>query len=163
MRERFAIRQPTAADAGAIASVHVDGWRDTYGHLLPERFYDHKVLAQRTAMWTSLLSRIVVPPRLFVADSDGQVVGFAYAGPSEEPDSVRALTLHSLYVRSQLHGRGIGQGLLEAAVHDDPTQLWVAKDNSRARTFYCRNGFVLDGNEKIDHDADDLVEVRLVR
>ena len=41
--------------------------------------------------------------------------------------------------------------------------VWVLDENSRAIAFYRKNGFELDGAEKIDPDYGNIREVRLVR
>lgn len=151
------------SDVSEIAAIHVDGWRDAYGHLLPPEFYDADSLRRRILMWTAILSPEVLPDRLFVAESQGHIAGFAYVGDSQDEDSARPLTLYMIYVRTNQYGTGIGQALLEAAARQDPLQLWMAKDNPRAHAFYRRNGFAFDGTERVDHDANDLEEIRLVR
>lgn len=159
----FRLRRPTVEDAAAIAAVQVDGWRDTYGRLLPQRFYDAKALAERTRTWSEALSRPDRAPRLFVAESAAPLVGFAFASSPREEHPARDLQLHMLYVRTPLHGSGIGQALLDAVLEEEPAQLWCAKENLRALAFYRRNGFTPDGTEKVDTDFGDLTEVRLVR
>lgn len=159
----FHLREPTAEDAAAIAAVQVEGWRDTYGRLLPQRFYDAKALVERTRTWSEALSRPDHAPRLFVAESAVRLVGFAFASSPREEHPARDLQLHMLYVRTPLHGSGIGQALLDAVLEQEPAQLWCAKENPRALAFYRRNGFAPDGSHKVDPDMGDLTEVRLVR
>lgn len=114
--------------------------------------------------------RILAEPgerRLAVADSAGQVVGLAMAGPAtaDDPDRgtpARELELNVLYVRPGHHGSGAGQALLDAVLGTASAQLWVAEDNARARAFYARNGFHPDGARNDDEEFDGA-EVRLVR
>ena len=47
MTNPVVVRMPLARDADTIAWVHVQGWRETYAHLLPARFYDDVELAAR--------------------------------------------------------------------------------------------------------------------
>ncbi|MET4705020.1 GNAT family N-acetyltransferase [Frigoribacterium sp. UYMn621] len=157
------IRQPRFSEAAAIAAIQVDGLRDTYGHLLPAEFSGDAALRRRSAMWTKILGGETIPDRLFVAESSSRIQGFAFVGSSLEARPARELCLHMIYVRSEQHGTGIGQALLEAAGREDPLQLWMAKDNPRAYAFYRRNGFVFEGTERVDSAADDLEEIQLVR
>ncbi|MDV7088632.1 GNAT family N-acetyltransferase [Rhodococcus opacus] len=102
--------------------------------------------------------------RLRVAEAHGEIVRFAYAGtPLYDEDPARDLQLYTLYLVPEHQGTDAGQALLDAVLVEDPAQLWVAKDNPRAHSFYRRNGFVPDGSEKIYPGTTDLVEVRLVR
>lgn len=157
------IRMPGAEDADAIASVQVAGWRETYAHLLPARFYDDDALAAARERWRQLLTTEPGPYRLGVADEGGHVVGFAVAGPTRDEHPARELQLYAIYVRSSHHGAGVGAQLLEAVCGGEPAQLWMAKDNPRAHAFYGKHGFQPDGHEQADPDLDGLLEVRLVR
>ena len=52
---------------------------------------------------------------------------------------------------------------MDASLGDEPSQLWMAKDNPRARRFYEKNGFVADGAERIDSSSNGLKTIRMVR
>lgn len=161
---RFHLRAPGLADADAIAEVHLTTWHATYAHLLPDCHFDNNALEQRKAMWRFTLSSKQPPQRLRVAEAHGGIVGFEYAGtPLDDEDPARDLQLYTLYLLPEHQGTGAGQALLDAVLAENHAQLWVAKDNPRARSFYRRNGFVPDGSEKICPGTTDLVEVRLVR
>ncbi len=157
------VRVPKLRDADAIASVLVAGWRETYGHLLPSRFYDDADLGARRERWRRLLSAEPLPPRLRVADEDGRVIGVAFAGPPLDHDPARELQLYALYVRSSHHGTDVAARLLEAVLAGEPAQLWVARDNPRAHAFYRKHGFDADGREQADPNLDGLIELRFVR
>lgn len=157
------IREPAAGDAEQIAGVHVRGWRDAYSHLLPERFYDDAALQRRVAQWRRLIDEPDPARSVRVAEIGGGIVGFAFAGPAQDDDALRADELYALYVVTERHGTGVGQALLDAVVGDRPAQLWVVKDNARAQAFYRRNGFAPDGAVKVEEHLDNLADIRMVR
>lgn len=156
---------PDRRDAAALAAVHVQSWREAYGHLLPERFYDEAVRKRRERGWAASLQRADVRERVRVAWVDGEVVGFALVGKAApaEQEHARDLQLSAIYVLATHYGSGAGQALLDAVLGDRPAQLWVARDNPRARAFYARNGCRPDGAEQTDPDLEDLPEIRMVR
>ncbi|MDZ5077424.1 GNAT family N-acetyltransferase [Nesterenkonia sp. HG001] len=157
------IRVRTAAldEAAALAAVQNTSWRQTYSSLLGERFYDDEALAARVRMWERSLGDDRLTIR--VAEGAGAPVGVALAGPALGEDAVREEQLFILYVVAAWHGTGAGPALLQAVLGDRPAQLWVAAENPRAVRFYAREGFRADGAELIDHDADDLREIRMIR
>jgi len=159
----FTVREPNLDDADGAAEVHNRGWRETYGRLLPEEFYDGRALERRKKFWHELIGREDPTQRLRVGESEGAIVGVGLAGNSLGERPVRERELYLLYVASTFHGTGVGQALLDAVVGQERAQLWVARDNGRAQAFYRRNGFVPDGSQKVDNELNDLVELRFVR
>jgi ribosomal protein S18 acetylase RimI-like enzyme len=162
----FTVREPHPSEATEIADMHVQTWRETYSHLLPEGFFDDEYVQGRHRMWTGILESPGADWNIRVADEGGRIIGLAVAGPStpaadEEPP--RARQLYMLYVLAAAHGRGVGQGLLDEVVGDEPAVLWVAKQNPRAIAFYRRNGFVFDGVEQTYPGVPTLVDARMVR
>jgi ribosomal protein S18 acetylase RimI-like enzyme len=162
----FEVAVPYPEDAEEMASVHVQAWREAYGELLPEHFYDDAARASRQMMWSGRLSEQADRDRVRVARRQGRIVGFVVRGPATEHvgnPPVRDEQLYALYVVSTAYGHGAGQALLDQALGERPAQLWVAKNNGRARRFYEKNGFTVDGTEQADPDLDGLVEIRMVR
>ena len=162
----FEVVVPRLGDADELASVHVQAWREAYGQWLPEHFYDYVARERRQVMWSALLSKEDAAERVRVARREGQIVGFVRSGPAAEHQGhppERDEQLNALYVLSSCYGHGVGRALLDQALRQRPAQLWVAKDNARARRFYEKNGFAADGTEQVDPDLAGLVEIRMVR
>lgn len=99
----------------------------------------------------------------WVAEADDHIIGFSMAAHPQDEDDVRDVQLFMLYVLKEFHGTGAGQELLDASLGNQPSQLWMAKDNPRARRFYEKNGFEPDGAERIDSSSNGLQTIRMVR
>jgi GNAT superfamily N-acetyltransferase len=157
------MRSAVPSDADALAVLHHAAWLATYRHLVPDEFWDTFTLEHVLRRWHGWLER---ESDVTLAEVDGELVGFALAGPAIATGShqpVRDLQLYSLYVSASHHGTGVGQVLLDAVLgRGTPAQLWVAEGNPRARRFYARNGFVPDGAAFVDDDSG-IAEIRLVR
>ena len=61
-----------------------------------------------------------------------------------------------------MRGTGLADGLLTQLVGDRDATLWVVEGNARARRFYTRLGFVVEG-ARTEHDATGTPEIRMVR
>lgn len=167
------IRHPRREDAERIAEVHVATWKETYAELLPDGFFTEDHTRMRRAMWARILSEPRPGWSIRVAESDGEIIGLALAGPSRgagEKDEAGGdagaeplREIHALYVLRAHHGAGVGQALLDAVVGSGPLILWVARQNPRAAAFYRRNGFRVDGAAESDPAAPGVVDVRMVR
>jgi ribosomal protein S18 acetylase RimI-like enzyme len=87
---------------------------------------------------------------ILVADRDGRVVGYVYAGL--EPLSWKELRgpagfIHDLVVEEQARGGGIARALLQAAIEwlrqrgAPRVMLWTAAQNGRAQHLFDAAGF----------------------
>lgn len=156
------VRAATAADAAAIARVHVAAWREAYARQLPAELLAGLDAERRADGWRAILEAGTTDVR--VAELGGSIVGWASAGRGRDADAPVPLELEGIYVLAAAYGTGVGQRLLDAAVGDSPAYLWVMADNPRAHAFYRRNGFAADGVTKSETIGGTPVEVvRLVR
>jgi len=85
--------------------------------------------------------------RLTVATDGDTLAGFTYLGPSEQ-DGVAEL--YAIHAAPAYVGAGVGRALMRAALPalaglGDRAVLWVLAANGRARRFYERGGWALDG------------------
>ena len=104
--------------------------------------------------------------RLFMlAVRDDVVLGFCHfsAAPNNAdrperttPGGEMAGRLHSLYIDPDTLGQGIGHALMSHALSTfavwgcERAHLWVLEGNSRAISFYERQGWQLTGDTKVD-------------
>lgn len=149
------IRRARPEDALDVAHVHVRSWQSAYAGLLPEEFLVGLDPARRAAHYTFGVDR-TDRPYTVVAEEQGQILGFATAGPTWNADARGAGELFGLYVdpdhwrqrcgtllMSEARARLARLGFAEAV-------LWVLVGNSRAESFYGANGWARDGTERED-------------
>lgn len=137
-------------------------WRAAYRHVLPAAKLEAMPIDE-----TRWLHRVVEPPpgwSTCVAEVNGRVVGFAATGPSRDKKGVGEL--YAIYVEPDAWSTGTGRALIAAAERElahtyREAHLWVLEDNPRARRFYERAGWQLDGVRKLETFLD--TEVPAVR
>lgn len=175
------IRRATSEDAGEIAAVQIVTWRAAYVGLVPAAHLQALSLAGRTETWRRLLNESGAPPKVadeqlavgeltatWVAISEGVVVGFADAGPTRDTDAVgRIGELRAIYVLPEAWGTGVGHALHERATEwlrqrrYVTASLWVLEGNARARQFYERHGWRLEGTvAPIELAGETVTEIR---
>ena len=158
------IRDATIEDAEAIALVHVDGWQWGYRGLLPDTYLNELSADRRAEQWRSWL----LDPghtRTFVAEAEDRCIGFAAAGPSRDPGAGPSVgEVYAIYLEEHVAGTGVGTALLRAAIESLAAQgwthatLWVLDGNGRARRFYEREGWTLDGAAKSEPREDFVID-----
>ena len=158
----YDVRPPRPEDADALAEVHVRCWRESYAHVMPADYLAALDVEERAQRWRERIAAPQEGHSSLVATADGQVVGFAHAGPSRDEPAEPPLELYAMYLLAAHHGSGLAQRLVTAALGDSPASLWVLADNPRAQAFYSRNGFVADGSTST-HGPTGAAEIRMVR
>ena len=126
------IRIAEMRDAAAIAHVHVQSWLTTYEGIVPKEYLASLNEAERVPLWQDWLTRDI---SVFVAEVEGEVVGFAGGGAIRELLHDYDSELYTLYLLEEAQGRGIGKTLLEAVMNDLAQRgykrmlVWVLEQN----------------------------------
>lgn len=150
-----AIRRARPGDAKAIAHVHVRTWQTAYRDQLPDDLLDSISLQARKESWQGVIDRLPDSRhRVWVAELEGDLVGFVSTGPTRDEDSDPSTTgeVYAIYVLPSFWGQGIGRTLMHSALEEMRSQgfrditLWVLKTNARTRRFYETAGWRTDGS-----------------
>ena len=133
------IRPATPADLPAIAALHAANWRRDYGHLLPAAVLGSQVADRMARKWTPAA---LDKPALVLVAAGAAPEGFVAVLP-DHPDG---LFVDALHVDAAARGRGIGAGLVAAALRScapgRPVWLEVLEGNAPARAVYAAWGGV---------------------
>lgn len=161
------IRRALVDDALGIATVHVRSWQVAYKGLMPDLYLDQLDVERRRAGWAQDIAEADWPRAgtLVATEGTGNVIGFAHVGPAREGDGDPIVIgeLAAIYLLPDVWGSGIGRRLMAAAVNVlrdagfAEAILWVLEGNERARRFYERGGWQLDGLDGLDGAAKDAV------
>jgi putative acetyltransferase len=142
------IRRACSDDADAVAWIHRDAracampWLPVLHTPGEDLAYFRKALEGEAYVYEGEL---------------GDILGYA---------ALRGDELHDLYVAPDAQGRGVGSALFATAQRARPNgfQLWVFRDNDRARRFYeargCRFIRETDGSANEERTPDVLYEWR---
>lgn len=161
------VRPATAEDADAIGRVQVETWRAAYQGLMPDEAIAQFDVEARRRMWREGLGRA---PRAgsatFVAELEGEVVGFASVGAARDIDDLSTGELYAIYLHPTCWDRGIGRALLERAEESMRSSaftqaiLWVLEGNERGERFYRAAGWEPDGRKLDTFQGAEVAELR---
>ncbi|HJU48987.1 MAG TPA: GNAT family N-acetyltransferase [Gaiellaceae bacterium] len=147
------IRPAVPADGPSIAAVQRRTWHATYRGILPDDVLDGFDVDAAGRRWTAAVASPRPDSAVFVAEREGGVVGFAAVAGVEDEAGVGEV--EAVYVAPEHQERGLGRGLLDAAVGSLSALgftegiLWVAAANHGARGFYERLGWGPDGGRRL--------------
>ena len=137
------LRDGVAAEAALAASIQERASVAGLAHVFPPELYPYPSDEIRER-WTGLLE--AGEHRVLVAERDGDAVGIV---------AVRRGWLDGLYVVPELWGTGVAGDLHDAGLDhlrglgDPAVRLWVLEENTRARRFYERRGWEVDGTTRV--------------
>lgn len=151
-------RRASVDDARAIAALHVASWHATYPGLIPDEALAGVTVESNEPRRREALAREAEQPdsgHTWVIETDGEVRGFAVAGPArdEAEDSRLVGELYAIYLDPDYIECGLGRQLWQVALADLEVRgfkeciVWVLAGNHRACRFYERAGFRPDGDQ----------------
>lgn len=141
------IRHAETEDVKEIRKVAMKSWVDTYRDFISEEsirevvddWYDtHDLLDQ------------VKDPVFFVAEDEGEIIGFIHA--SEDTKS----HLHRLYLLPEHQGKGLGSRLYKKMIEElkkngvEEIELEVLAKNSKGLGFYREKGFTEKAEREVE-------------
>lgn len=151
------LRRAREGDARGIAEVHVRTWQHAYRDLLAADTLRGLSADVRERFWKTQLH---LPPESrhpWLAESDGEVVGFVSVGPSrDEGEPGTTGEVYAIYVGPECWDKGVGRNLLAHGERDlaghgyHEATLWVMAENERGRRFYEAAGWHVDGAERTE-------------
>ncbi len=145
------IRQLTEKDDPLqISNIYEQSWKYAYKGIIPQTFLD----SIPSGKWVKSLD---TSGRMHLAaELDGKLIGTASICPSRWEKHKDCGEIVSIYFLPGFMGKGFGGALFDRCVSELTKQgferiiLWVLEENSRARRFYERNGFVCTGEYRED-------------
>jgi ribosomal protein S18 acetylase RimI-like enzyme len=140
------IREATPDDFADVAEMHYPVWRRSWSGILAPALLDILGPPKRWVVQVYPESLNRRGWRMWVAESGGQTLGMAIFGPdTDDPDD---LQIDALYIAEDSQRHGIGGRLLDEVLSSYPSGdaiLWCAEKNGKARRFYEKNNFEVDG------------------
>lgn len=156
MTYMFDVRDAVPADALAVAETHVRSWQVGYAGLIAQKYLDALRPDERASHYRFEGMDQVNGPYTLVATDHDLVCGHVTLGRSRDRTLPDVGEIWSLYVDPPHWDAGVGSRLLTAACQSlrqagyNAAQLWVLSTNIRARRFYARAGWTIEGSERTD-------------
>jgi ribosomal protein S18 acetylase RimI-like enzyme len=121
--------------------VHRESWRTTYSGILPRDVIEQLAGRKSEATWRARLENPAPAAATWLAERDGELVGFASCGEARHRLQGLEAEIYALYVLQEHHRQGAGRALVSSCARHFVRHghfglyLWVLKAN-RARLFY---------------------------
>ena len=165
---KFETMKATQQHAAAMGLVHSCSWKKAYEGIIPQEIISAFTPESREAIFLEAIT--LRPEEYYLFKVDGQPAGIASLSKSHESNAPAHIgEIYSIYFHPDFWGTPATQLGLEFCI-DRLKQLgftlitvWVLNDNARAKRFYEKNGFVLDGHTQELEIGVKLLEVRYAK
>lgn len=144
------IRRAAPNEFAKVAAMHFPVWKQSWAGIIEEYLLD--VMAT-PKFWAEVrYPEAVNRPGwgMWIAEARNKILGMTIYGP--DSTTADTLRLEALYTAESAQQLGIGVRLLNKAVRSNPSSdviLWCAEKNEKARQFYEKHDFELDGRSYI--------------
>jgi phosphinothricin acetyltransferase len=163
--DRIHIRTANVDDAAAIAEIYNQGIEDRVA-----TYETKRRSAEDQQVW---LQAIAGRYPVVVAQIDGEIIGWAAAGPYRERECYRGIGEFSMYVRRDWKRRGVGDLLVAALINEaERLGFWkllsrIFPFNEASRALCRKHGFrevgVYEKHARLDgHWLDVVIVERLI-
>ena len=154
------IRRAKLEDTERLGQLHSQCWGELYSAVLPSDVLAELSPAVMAQLWQRFVTRGDEYVQ-YVAEVDGEVIGFAGVGPGREAGYELGRELYFIYVDPQYRRHAVGKALLKIA---DVDYLWIAEANRATQTFYRKQKFYPDSVRRVGAlFGAELPEVRMAR
>ena len=147
----------------AVASVHVQSWRESFAGIVPQTFLDKMSVEKRAKAFEQGFS--AASYKMYVAEvPERGVVGFADFGEPRESIGYEA-ELYAIYLLPEFQRKGVGGSLFDLGVdffteNGKSSMYLLALEASPYRSFYETMGGKVVGRKQIEIEGvmfDELV------
>lgn len=151
------IRPVQETDLPAVGEVDCAARWHAYTGILPADQLAEVTPQAQQEVWAQRVAKEADSHHMLVAERDGQIVGYSYVGPGDDP---QLGDLYALFVHPSAHGTGVAQQLMSAslAILDSLGYsrylLWVHENNHQAIRFYEKSGWSHDGTRVVNQWGD---------
>lgn len=151
-------------DRNALSRIYEESWRFAYNGIIPQNYLD----SIQKGQWAASADKPNIST--LIVTGNGEMIGTSSFCPSRFEDMEGWGEIVSIYLLPDFMEKGYGKRLFEEVLRELEKMgfadifLWVLEENTKARKFYERQGFVPNGKYLDDNiGGKPLREIMYVR
>lgn len=163
------IRKVLYEEAYNYAVNHIACWQDAYKGIIPDDYLESmSAQIEKRTEWNRQALSDPGDCEYLCVTYDSDMIGRLVFSKCRDEDKNETNTgeIHAIYLLADYWGKGYGRQMMDYAIAElkraryEEVIVWVLEKNNRARLFYEKCGFTLDGTSKDIEIGETLIEVR---
>lgn len=158
MGKSINIRKVEVNDANILAYIQVESWKSAFNKILSKEDLDkYTDINKSIVMYNRIIKENIGNGFILTIDEEPHCIAYWDKARDEEMEGyAEVICIHSL---CNNWGKGYGTEMMNYILRDiksagfSKVMLWVFEQNSRARKFYEKHGFILTEKSKKFSDA----------
>ncbi len=146
---KIVVREARRSELPIIAKIQCLSWRSAFSDIITQQTMAKYTDSDKCSQ---MLERVYGSEagHMYIAGINGKACGTLFWKPIDR-QRAEIVSLHTL---KRVWGTGVGRALMNRALLDIynagffSAELWVFKENFRARKFYVKHGFLPTGDER---------------
>ncbi len=159
------IRKVKIGDEKILANIHITSWQTAFDKILSNEILDRMTDIKKTeTMYKYLLENNIGNGVILSVNNKPHCITFW--DKTREKDMQGYAELICIHSLSENWGKGYGSMIMEYVLNEikkagfTDVMLWVFKENTRARKFYEKNGFILSQKTKTSFDTVEVMYIK---
>jgi len=156
-------------DAYEYTACGIACWQSAYKGIVPDSYLKNmqKEIEQRAERIKKNLIEMT-DGTYYCAKFENKIIGQISLGKCCDDDKSEAGEVFGIYLLADFWDKGYGRQMMVYAINTlknmdyQEIVVWVFEENHRARRFYERHGFLVDGANKIIERGKPLIIIRYV-
>jgi GNAT superfamily N-acetyltransferase len=163
------IRNATKDDVEVLGLIYSLSYQAAFKDIIPDNILENVFSLERRT--DGLMKEISVgtPVNTILFYEDIPVGLLTYGKPKDEDSDDSSIEIWRIYLLPTYWGQNVGIDLLDWGIKEIQGKghkkiiLWVLEENSRARKFYEKMGFIHDGVTRVINVGKELTDLRYIR
>lgn len=163
------IRNASIDDAEILGLIYSQSYQAAFKGIIPDNILENVFSPERRTdgLMKELSKGTPVNAILFYEDIPVGLL--TYGKPKDEDLDDSLIEIWRIYLLPIYWGQNVGSDLLDWGIKEIQDKgykkiiLWVLEENSRARKFYEKMGFIRDGVTRVINVGKELTDLRYIR
>ncbi len=151
------IKRACQSDAGIIAKIICESWKEAYKNIISKEFITQKTnIDERTKLFEKILSEN--KQIIYLVFDNDKPCGVCTCDVSKDADLTDTFEIIAIYFLPEYWNKGYGTKTMTYVIRQikdkgyNRISLWTLENNEQAKHFYEKCGFVSDIIRKCDFD-----------